>query len=76
MTNEALIEALELDAKLYNRRRIIWELTIGAGWSDSLDPAVIRKRTIAIQTALGRVLAVVANEPPLLPAEGREVFEV
>lgn len=51
MTMDALIANIPLDSKRFNRGRIAWEASVGAGYSHSLDASVCHARLLEIAEA-------------------------
>lgn len=52
MTTEELKDLIPLDRKKYNVDRLVWESSVGAGYSTDLDMNVIHERLSAISDAL------------------------
>ena len=51
LTTEMAVDALPLDRLKYNRERMIWEASVGAGFSTDLDASIIHARLLEMSAA-------------------------
>lgn len=67
LTTEMVVDALPLDRQRFNRERMIWEASVGAGFSTDLDASIIHARLLEMSSAC---LACAEYVKPFINEEG------